>query len=121
MARLTVVERQHPGPVSTAFARNFLAECRARGLAVVSVGCSTDALAAPSCRGVASMASPTLALRWAERLWLDAASRDELRCMEDGAKSERDKLILRLLADCGPRMGELVGLRMQDLWEPRRG
>lgn len=56
-----------------------------------------------------------------ERVLIDVLSRDEIQRMEDAAKSERDKLILRLLADCGLRLGELVGLRVQDLWEPRRG
>lgn len=56
-----------------------------------------------------------------ERVLIDVLSREEIQRMEDAAKSERDKLILRLLADCGLRLGELVGLRVQDVWEPRRG
>jgi site-specific recombinase XerD len=35
--------------------------------------------------------------------------------MEDAARNERDKLIVRLLADAGLREGELVGLRLADL------
>lgn len=35
--------------------------------------------------------------------------------MEEAAKTERDALIVRLLADTGIRVGELVGLRIADL------
>jgi integrase len=35
--------------------------------------------------------------------------------MEDAANTERDKLIVRLLADTGARVGELVKLRKTDL------
>ena len=37
--------------------------------------------------------------------------------MEDAAASERDKLIVRLLADTGIRLSELLGLRTGDLLE----
>ena len=40
--------------------------------------------------------------------------------MENAAKTERDKLIVRVLADCGLRLGEVLALRAEDLWEPRR-
>jgi integrase len=46
---------------------------------------------------------------------LDVLSRDEIQTLEDAAVSERDKLIIRLLADTGMRAGELVGLRTSDL------
>jgi integrase/recombinase XerD len=52
-----------------------------------------------------------------ERRVLDVLSRDEIRKMEDRAISERDKLIIRLLADTGIRLGELLGLRVGDLRE----
>ena len=35
--------------------------------------------------------------------------------MEDAAGNERDKLIVRILADCGLRLAELLGLRLGDL------
>jgi integrase len=35
--------------------------------------------------------------------------------MEDAATTERDKLLIRVLADCGLRLGELRRLRVDDL------
>jgi site-specific recombinase XerD len=46
---------------------------------------------------------------------IDVLSRDEILSMEDAAKTERDKLIIRLLGDTGIRVGELIGLRTSDL------
>lgn len=46
---------------------------------------------------------------------IDVLSRDEIQSMEDAAKTERDKLIIRILADTGIRVGELVGLRTTDI------
>ena len=46
---------------------------------------------------------------------LDILSREEIQALEDAAVSERDKLIIRLLADTGMRAGELVALRINDL------
>src|SRR3982074_1138830 len=46
---------------------------------------------------------------------LEVLSRDEIQGMEDAANNERDKLIVRLLADTGVRVGELVKLRKTDL------
>jgi integrase len=46
---------------------------------------------------------------------LEVLSRDEIQAMEDAANTERDKLIVRLLADTGARVGELVKLRKTDL------
>ena len=51
---------------------------------------------------------------------LDVVSREEIRAMEDAALSERDKLIVRLLADSGLRLSELLGLRGEDLHEQGR-
>ncbi|MHB1640165.1 MAG: tyrosine-type recombinase/integrase [Candidatus Dormibacteria bacterium] len=48
----------------------------------------------------------------AEQRTLDVITRDEIQRMENAAKTERDKLILRL--------GELLSLRVEDLLEPRR-
>ena len=56
-----------------------------------------------------------------EQRVLEVLSREEIQRMENAAKTERDKLILRLLADCGLRLGELLDLKAEDLWEPRRG
>lgn len=51
---------------------------------------------------------------------LDVLNRDELQAMEDAASTERDKLIIRLLADTGMRVSELLGLRAADLIERDR-
>ncbi len=51
---------------------------------------------------------------------VDVLGRDEIERMEDAAKTERDKLIVRLMADTGLRVGELVGLRVSDLLERDR-
>jgi integrase/recombinase XerD len=51
---------------------------------------------------------------------LDVPSREEIQRLEDAARTERDKLIIRLLADTGMRMGELLGLRCSDLMERDR-
>jgi integrase/recombinase XerD len=51
---------------------------------------------------------------------IDVLSREEIQAMEDLAPTERDKLIVRLLADSGIRVGELVGLRVGDLVEQGR-
>jgi site-specific recombinase XerD len=50
---------------------------------------------------------------------LDVLSKQEIQGLEDAAQTERDKLIARLLADTGLRLGELVGLRTTDV--VRRG
>lgn len=52
---------------------------------------------------------------------VDTLSREEILRMETVAKAERDKLLVRVLADTGIRLGELLGLRIQDIVEPRRG
>jgi integrase len=46
---------------------------------------------------------------------LDTLSREEIQRMEDAADTERDKLIVRILADTGMRLGELLALRPQDV------
>ena len=46
---------------------------------------------------------------------VEILSREEIRKFEDAAKGERDKLIIRVLADTGIRVGELTGLRTSDL------
>jgi len=51
---------------------------------------------------------------------IDVLSRDEIARVENVAKSERDKLIVRVLADTGIRLGELLSLRVEDLREPKR-
>jgi integrase len=55
-----------------------------------------------------------------ERRVLDVLNREEIRRLEDAAGSERDKLIVRLLADTGLRAGELTGLRLDDLLQEGR-
>ncbi|MDQ6771636.1 MAG: tyrosine-type recombinase/integrase [Candidatus Dormibacteraeota bacterium] len=51
---------------------------------------------------------------------LDVLSAHELDRLEDVARSERDKLIVRLLADTGMRAGELLQLREADLVDQGR-
>jgi integrase len=51
---------------------------------------------------------------------IEVLTRDEVRRMEDVADSERDKLIVRVLADTGVRVDELVKLRERDLVEQYR-
>ncbi len=51
---------------------------------------------------------------------LNVLSREEIRAMEDAAASERDKLFVRVLADTGLRLSELLGLRAADLVEQGR-
>ena len=41
---------------------------------------------------------------------VDTLSREDIRALEDAAATERDKLIIRVLADTGIRLGELLGL-----------
>lgn len=45
----------------------------------------------------------------------DVLSRGEIATLEEAATAERDRPIVRLLADTGMRVGELVGLRTGDL------
>jgi len=51
---------------------------------------------------------------------LDVLSREEIQQLEDAARSERDKLMVRLLGDTGMRVGELAALRTTDLMERDR-
>jgi integrase len=46
---------------------------------------------------------------------LDTLTRDEINAMENAATTERDKLIVRVLADTGLRLGELLALRPEDV------
>jgi len=47
-------------------------------------------------------------------------TRPQLQAMEDAASNERDKLIVRLLADTGVRLSELLGLTTADLIDQGR-
>jgi len=49
------------------------------------------------------------------RRLLDTLERGEIQAIEDAADNERDKLLVRVLADTGIRLGELVGLTTADL------
>ena len=48
---------------------------------------------------------------------VEVLSREEIKLIEESATNERDKLIVRILADSGMRVGELVSLRTADLTE----
>jgi integrase len=52
---------------------------------------------------------------------IDVLSRDEISRLEAAAVTERDKLIIRLLADTGLRVGELCDLRVDDIARNSRG
>ena len=54
------------------------------------------------------------------RKLVDVLSRDEIQAMENAADNERDKVIVRLLADTGMRLSELLLLRLDDLVERDR-
>lgn len=56
-----------------------------------------------------------------EKRMLDVLTRSEIQRMEDAAPAERDKLLIRVLADTGVRLGELLGLRVEDILEQRKG
>jgi integrase len=45
----------------------------------------------------------------------EVLTRTEIDAMEKAARLERDKIIVRLLADCGLRLNELRGLRVTDI------
>jgi integrase/recombinase XerD len=47
-------------------------------------------------------------------------TREQIRAMENAATNERDKLVVRVLADTGVRLGELLGLTTGDLVEQGR-
>lgn len=55
-------------------------------------------------------------IREPERL-RDPLTREEIQKVEKAARSERDRLIVRALADTGVRISELLGLRLRDLRE----
>jgi integrase/recombinase XerD len=55
-----------------------------------------------------------------ERRLLETLDRDDINRIENTADSERDKVLVRLLADSGIRLGELLGLRGEDLNEQGR-
>jgi len=50
-----------------------------------------------------------------ERVLIDVLSRPEIDALEAAATTERDKLLVRVLADTGIRLGELRRLRVTDL------
>jgi integrase/recombinase XerD len=52
---------------------------------------------------------------------LDVLTRQEIDQIEGAASAERDKLIIRILADSGLRVGELCGLRLEDITRHERG
>lgn len=72
-------------------------------------------------------------LRWAEaptvkyvplaskKKTLDTLTREDIDAMERAARTERDRLLVRVLADTGIRIGELVTLTAGSLHEDRKG
>lgn len=67
-------------------------------------------------RGDSQMPAESSEPKWADRL----LSRDEIDNMIKTAASTRDKLIIRVLADTGIRLGELLSLTGNDLLTDRR-
>ncbi len=55
------------------------------------------------------------------RTLIEVLSREEIDRLEETAQTERDKLIVRVLADTGIRAAELLGLRAADLMSVDRG
>ena len=56
------------------------------------------------------------------KMLMEVLSRGEIDAMESVAQTERDKLIIRILADTGLRASELLGLKASDLVQaPDRG
>lgn len=47
-------------------------------------------------------------------------SRDEIQRLESSARQERDKLIIRLMADFGMRESEVISIRIEDLIQKER-
>lgn len=45
----------------------------------------------------------------------DVLSQGEIQKLEDSARTERDKLLIRLLAETGARLGEIASLHLDDL------
>ncbi|MGH7642149.1 MAG: tyrosine-type recombinase/integrase [Candidatus Dormibacteria bacterium] len=71
--------------------------------------------------GGAAKVGASPALPKAQKLFPDVLSREEILRMENSATTERDKLIIRVLADTGLRLGELLQLRVEDIHEDRPG
>jgi len=51
----------------------------------------------------------------------DRSPDQRLRRLEDAARTERDKLVFRTLADTGLRLSELLGMSVQDVEQDSRG
>ncbi|MGH7922485.1 MAG: tyrosine-type recombinase/integrase [Candidatus Dormibacteraceae bacterium] len=51
---------------------------------------------------------------------LEVLDRNQIRTIEETCESDRDKVIVRVLADTGLRLSELTGLRIDDLREQGR-
>jgi integrase/recombinase XerD len=54
------------------------------------------------------------------RLEKDVLSVDEMQELEDGARNERDKLLVRVMVETGARIGEVANLRLDDIIERER-
>jgi integrase/recombinase XerD len=52
---------------------------------------------------------------------IDVLSRDEILALENAASTERDKLVVRVLADTGLRVGEFCDLRIDSITRHERG
>lgn len=50
----------------------------------------------------------------------DVLSEEEMRILEDAARTERDKILIRLMAETGARIGEVANLRVEDVFERDR-
>jgi integrase/recombinase XerD len=177
MAKVRVVKTSAPAPALVTLVDDYLAHCRARGLAPNTVNQAYRypllGVLLPFCEreGIADVArinarvldrlsaqllesggqsgqplSPHSVhsysrainhfLSWAKKegeqvdakaqlpklpkRLVEVLSREEIQRMEHAARTERDKLIIRLLADTGLRVGELLGLRTNDLVEQNR-
>jgi integrase len=105
---------------------DYLAACRAKGLSPKTVKLAyrypLRGVFLPWCaeEGITEPRQLTTRLLERPQRLVEILSRDEVQRIEDNAETERDKLIVRLLADTGIRVGELVKLRERDVIERDR-
>jgi len=71
-------------------------------------------------KGVEGIDSTQVPLPPLRRQQREVLSRLELQTLEDAAPTERNKLLIRLMADTGAREGEVVSMKREDLIERGR-
>lgn len=66
-------------------------------------------------KGIQGVDSTLVPMPRVRRQHRDVLSQPEIQKLEDAARIERDKLLIRLLAETGARLGEIASLRLDDL------